>query len=158
MSWLNDIEDQMEAKAAPVGESEQLTVRDLGKEERWKKKRVAKFTSSLFPNLVKGGRSKGVEWGEGAKDVLYGVKYERRTGLMRETKDFIKNFVFGKEHEPAAMDWLKRNGYPDIKNSDDFVPLDKVMVILVFSLFHPKFSHFFHPSYQPSPRLFLKHP
>jgi hypothetical protein len=120
MDLLRNLEEELEAKAIPTSESEQLLVRDLGKEERWLKKRTAKITSSTLPNLMKGGRAKGQEWGETAKDVLYGVKYERRTGLMRETKDFIKNFIFGKEHEPAAFEWLKLNGYPDIKNSDDF--------------------------------------
>lgn len=128
-----DFEKELqEAEVFEVSEAEQLTVRDLGKEERWKKKRCGKITSSTLPNLMKGGRSKGIEWGEGAKDVLYGVKYERRTGLMRETKDFIKNFTFGKEHEPSAFEWLKQNGYPDIKNSDDFEDI----------IFHEPFENF----------------
>lgn len=116
---FEDIEEKLEAKAAPQSEAEKFIVTDKSKEARWLAKRAGKFTSSTLDNLMKGGRG-SVEWGETAKDVLYGVKYERRTGLMRESKDFVKNFIFGKEHEPEAFEWLKANGYPDLKNSDDF--------------------------------------
>lgn len=116
---FEDIEKQLEEQALPQSESEKLIVTDKGKEARWLKKRTGLFTSSTYPDLMKGGRG-SIEWGETAKAVMYGVKYERRTGLMRETKDFIKNFKFGKEHEPEAFEWLKANGYPDLKNSDYF--------------------------------------
>lgn len=116
---FEDIEKQVEELALPKSESEKLIVSDKGKEERWLKKRTGLFTSSTYPDLMRGGKG-AIEWGETAKAVMYGVKYERRTGLMRETKDFIKNFRFGKEHEPEAFEWLKANGYPHLKNSDDF--------------------------------------
>lgn len=115
---FEDIEKQVEANAEPMDDAIKLIVTDLAKEARWKAKRVGKITSSTLPDLMKGG--KGVSWGETAKKVLYPVKYERRTGLMREPKDYIKNFQWGKEHEPSAIEWLRKNGYPDIVHSDDF--------------------------------------
>lgn len=118
MDFLKDLENDLEAKADPTSESEKLIVRDLSKEARWKAKRCGKITSSTLPDLMKSGRG-SIEWGETAKKVLYPVKYERRTGIMRESKDYIKNFIWGKENEPKAIDWLKRNGYPDIIHSDD---------------------------------------
>jgi hypothetical protein len=107
------------AENIEISEVEQLKTDTLNKESRWKEKRKGKITSSKLPDLMKGGRGKGIDWGETAKEVLYAVKYERRTGLMIESKDFIKNFQFGKEHEPAAIAWLRKNGYPDIIHSED---------------------------------------
>lgn len=107
------------AENIEISEVEQFKVTDLGKEARWKEKRKGKFTASVSGDLMKGGRGKGIEWGEAAKAILYGVKYERRTGLMRESKDFVKNFQFGREHEPVAVEWLRKNGYPNIIHSDD---------------------------------------
>jgi hypothetical protein len=113
MDFEKELQD---AEVFEVSEQEQLTVRDLGKEERWKKKRTGKITSSTIPDLMKGGR--GVSFGETAKKVLYPVKYERRTGIMRESKDFIKNFIWGHENEPKAVELLRQKGY-DIIHSDD---------------------------------------
>jgi hypothetical protein len=115
---FDDVLNEVEAKAAPVSAEDKLIVTDLAKKERWKAKRVGKITASTLPDLMKGG--KGVPWGETSKKVLYPIKYERRTGLTREHNDNIYQFKFGHENEPRAIAWLKRNGYPDIKCSDDF--------------------------------------
>lgn len=113
-----DFEKELqEAEVFEVSEQEQLTVRDLGKEERWKKKRCGKITGSVCPDLMKGGR--GVPWGETAKKVLYPIKYERRTGLIREHNSNIYQFKWGHENEPRAIDWLRRNGFSDIRCSDE---------------------------------------
>lgn len=113
-----DFEKELDqAEVFEVSEQEQLTVRDLGKEERWKKKRAGKITGSPCPNLMKGGR--GVSWGETAKKVLYPIKYERRTGLIREHNANIFNFRWGHENEPRAIDWLRRNGFSDIRWSEE---------------------------------------
>lgn len=117
MDWLNDIEEQIESYAKPTGEEEKFTVTDKAKEERWKEKRKGKITASTLPDLMRKGRG-SVEWGETAKKVLYPIKYERRTGLVRREKD-IFNLRFGKENEAAAIEWIRSKGYK-IQCSDDF--------------------------------------
>lgn len=54
------------------------------KEIEWKEKRRGKITASTLPDLMKAG--KGCPFGKAALDAMYLVRYERRTGMMRETE------------------------------------------------------------------------
>lgn len=93
----------------------------MDREERWKAKRAKCYiTSSVLPNLVKGGRGKGIEWGDTSKAVLYGALYQQRTGIQLENKDLYQ-FKWGKEHEPDAIEWLRNNCLePIVHCSEDF--------------------------------------
>jgi len=117
---FEDVEKELEEKAFPITDEDKLIVIDIGRQERWLAKRSGRITASTLPDLMKQGRGKGVLWGETAKKVLYPVKYERRTGLTRESKDYIKNFIFGHENEIKAIEWLKKNGHEIKSCSDDF--------------------------------------
>ena len=113
---FDDIEKQLEEKAIVTNEIDQIEVDEFAKEERWLQKRLGRITASTLPDLMKKGR--GTDWGETAKKVLYPVKYERRTKLLRQSNNSVFNFKFGHENEPRAIEWLKRNGYK-ITHSDD---------------------------------------
>lgn len=117
---FEDVEKELEEKARPTTDEDKLIVTDIGRQERWLAKRSGRITASTLPNLMKPGRGKGVLWGKEAKKVLYPIKYERRTGLVRESKDYIKNFIFGHENEIKAIEWLKKNGHEIKSCSDDF--------------------------------------
>lgn len=92
----------------------------LSKEEKWKKERIGKITSSQFPKLMKKGRGAGEIWGSVAKTELYAVRYEMRTGV-EPPEQFNKYFDHGKENETLAIEWMRQNFIQDIKHcTDDF--------------------------------------
>lgn len=87
-------------------------------EFEWKEKRRGKITASTLPDLMKAG--KGCIFGKAALDVMYAVRYERRTGLTRENGS-AKAFDWGHENEPLAVEWVRGQLMNDIKScSDDF--------------------------------------
>jgi hypothetical protein len=94
---------------------------ETDRETVWKAKRAKCYiTSSVLPKIMTKGRGKGVEWGDTAKEILYGATYQQRTGLQLENKDFWQ-FKWGNENEPRAIDWLKRNCSGIVKScSEDF--------------------------------------
>jgi len=80
----------------------------LDKHERWLKERSGLATASQMPNLSKSGRNKEKEpWGKVAITELYGIKYERRTGLTLDNVE-CKAFEFGHEHEPAGLEAMRK--------------------------------------------------
>lgn len=88
------------------------------KEFEWKEKRRGKITASTLPDLMKAG--KGCPFGKAALDVMYAVRYERRTKLTRENGS-AKAFDWGHENEPLAVEWTRGQLMNDIKScSDDF--------------------------------------
>jgi len=98
---FNNIIAETEALIAQTG----IGITEFTKEEIWLKKRVGKITASNCPDLMTKG-TKGVEWGKTALNEMYTVKYERRTGLSRESFS-NSNFDWGHENEPNAIDWLR---------------------------------------------------
>ena len=64
------------------------------KEIEWKEKRQGKITASTLPDLMKSG--KGCPFGKTSLDAMYAVRYERRTGTMRENGN-NKAFDWGHE-------------------------------------------------------------
>ena len=71
----------------------------------WKQKRVGLITSSVLPLIATKG--KGTPFGKTALSKLYEVRYERRTGNEIESRDNY-NFAWGREYEPYAIEWLKK--------------------------------------------------
>lgn len=91
------------------------------REARWKIKRDGKITSSPLPLLMKAGRGKDKAWGDTAITYLYKVKNSRRTGKEAH-ETFSRNFDWGHEQEPNAVNWLRKE-YPEYtfkSCSDDF--------------------------------------
>lgn len=88
------------------------------KEFEWKEKRRGKITASTLPDLMKAG--KGTPFGKAAIDAMYIVRYERRTGLVRENGS-AKAFDWGHENEPLAVEWMRSQLMNEIKScSTDF--------------------------------------
>lgn len=88
------------------------------KEFEWKEKRRGKITASVLPDLMKAG--KGAPFGKAALDAMYIVRYERRTGLIRENGS-AKAFDWGHENEPLAVEWTRSQLMNEIKScSTDF--------------------------------------
>lgn len=83
------------------------------KEIEWKEKRRGKITASTLPDLMKAG--KGCPFGKGALDAMYLVRYERRTGTMRENGS-NKAFDWGHENEPLAVEWVRSQLMNEIKS------------------------------------------
>lgn len=94
---------------------------ELNREQIWMAKRAECFvTASPCPSLMKSGRGKCAEWGESAKTVLYGAKYQHRTGMQLEQKDLFQ-FKWGHENEPNAVEWLRTQTMDEVKScSTDF--------------------------------------
>lgn len=70
----------------------------------WKEKRRGKITSSILPDLMQNG--KGSPFGTKAIAQMCALRYERRTGLTRESPSG-KALDWGNENEPIAVDWLR---------------------------------------------------
>ncbi|EOA55606.1 hypothetical protein HMPREF1214_03729 [Bacteroides sp. HPS0048] len=88
------------------------------KEFEWKEKRRGKITASTLPDLMKEGR--GCPFGKTALDVMYAIRYERRTGLIRENGN-NKAFEWGHENEPLAVEWVRTQLLNEIKScTNDF--------------------------------------
>lgn len=83
------------------------------KEIEWKEKRQGKITASTLPDLMKAG--KGCPFGKTALDALYVVRYERRTGAMRENGS-AKAFDWGHDNEPLAVEWVRTQLMNEIKS------------------------------------------
>lgn len=77
------------------------------REKRWHQNRCGKVTGSGLSDLMTKG-TKGKPFGAVAIGYLYEKKYELRTGKPKRTES-NKNFVFGHEREPMAIEWLKAN-------------------------------------------------
>lgn len=86
--------------------------------EQWKDRRRGKITSSVLPALMQSGR--GEEFGKQAIREMMFVKYERRTGTVRENVS-ARSMDWGSNHEAAALQWLKDQFLNEIKScADDF--------------------------------------
>jgi hypothetical protein len=83
------------------------------KEIEWKEKRRGKITASTLPDLMKAG--KGCPFGKAALDAMYLVRYERRTGMMRENGS-NRAFDWGHENEPLAVEWVRSQLMNEIKS------------------------------------------
>ena len=83
------------------------------KEFEWKEKRRGKITASTLPDLMKAG--KGCPFGKAALDAMYLVRYERRTGMMRENGS-AKAFDWGHDNEPLAVEWVRTQLMNEIKS------------------------------------------
>ena len=83
------------------------------KEIEWKEKRQGKITASTLPDLMKAG--KGCPFGKTSLDAMYAVRYERRTGTMRENGS-NKAFDWGHENEPLAVEWVRSQLMNEIKS------------------------------------------
>ncbi|MHC8440534.1 PDDEXK family nuclease, partial [Bacteroides hominis] len=83
------------------------------KEFEWKEKRRGLITASVLPDLMKAG--KGTPFGKAALDVMFAVRYERRTGVTRENGT-AKAFDWGHENEPLAVEWLRTQLLNEIKS------------------------------------------
>jgi hypothetical protein len=83
------------------------------KEMEWKEKRRGKITASTLPDLMKAG--KGTPFGKAAFDEMYLVRYERRTGIMRESPTG-KALDWGHENESLAIEWLRSQLISEIKS------------------------------------------
>lgn len=116
MSNYNDMVAEREAEIQKTGIGLNI---ELSKEEIWMRKRAGKITASVCPDLMTKG-TKGAEWGQTALKALYAVKYERRTGLIRESFN-NSNFDWGHENEENAIEWLKSQTMQLVKScSNDF--------------------------------------
>lgn len=128
MDLLKEFEEfnqKLELSARPVSEADKLIVSEAEKEERWRRERAGKITSSTLPNLMKGGRGKGVEWGEVAKKTILEVIHERITGIIRSHITYAQ-MQWGIDHQAEAVDYYRRK-YPDAKSCDtDF---DDIMFV-----------------------------
>jgi hypothetical protein len=63
---------------------------------------------------------KGAEWGKTAMRELMLIKYERRTGLIRENIS-SKTLDWGSNNESAAIQWVGEQFLNDVKScADDF--------------------------------------
>jgi len=114
MANYNSIVKEIENTIAQTG----IGQTEFTKEEIWLKKRVGKITASNCPNLMTKG--KGCEFGLTALKEMYTVKYERRTGLSRESFN-NSNFDWGHENEPNAIDWLREQMMNQVLScSNDF--------------------------------------
>lgn len=90
------------------------------KEFIWKEKRRGKITASVLPDLMTKGRGKDELFGQKSLSVLYPIRYERRTGVTRESAS-NKNFEWGHENEPLAIEWIRSQLINGVKScSDDF--------------------------------------
>jgi len=89
------------------------------REDRWMAGRVGKLTGSPAPKYMKETKTK--YFGDTAITELLYTKYERRTGRRRHEVT-CKNFDFGHENEPLAMDnWRKKHPDLELKSfSEDF--------------------------------------
>lgn len=83
------------------------------KEFEWLEKRRGLITSSVLPDLMKEGR--GVPFGKAALDVMFAIRYERRTGITRENGS-NKAFDWGHANEPLAIEWMRTQLLYDIKS------------------------------------------
>ena len=103
------------------------------KERIWKAKRSKCYiTSSTLPALVKGGRNKGVLWGDTAKNILHECLYEIQNGVQLEPKDFWQ-MKWGRENEPKAIEWLR--GYTDLKVKSCAEDFEEIIFNEPFPLF-----------------------
>ena len=105
----------------------------LDREIEWKKKRCGHITSSKLKVLMTGGRGKnGAKYGDSAIKYLYDVKRERRIGKPIRQDD-LKNFLWGHEHEPTAIEWLRNQTMYTVKDcARDF---DEVVFVVPFDGF-----------------------
>lgn len=88
------------------------------KEFEWKEKRRGLITASVLPDLMKAG--KGTPFGKAAIDAMFAIRYERRTGLIRENGS-AKAFEWGHDNEPLAVEWLRNQLMNTIEScSTDF--------------------------------------
>lgn len=76
------------------------------REYEWKRKRHGKITASTLPDLMKKGRGKDEPFGKAALDAMYIIRYERRTGITRESPTG-KALDWGHENEPLAIEWIQ---------------------------------------------------
>lgn len=83
------------------------------KEIEWREKRRGLITASVLPDLMKAG--KGTPFGKAALDVMFNVRYERRTGVIRENGS-NKAFDWGHENEPLAVEWVRSQLMNEVKS------------------------------------------
>lgn len=77
------------------------------KEERefqWKKKRSGKLTASILNKIIL--RGKDYKKTETAKNVLWSITWERRTGKVMHSVH-SSNFDWGHDNEPVAIEWVR---------------------------------------------------
>jgi len=74
------------------------------KEYEWREKRRGKITASVLPDLMQAGRGK--IFGTKAIEAMFAIRYERRTGIVRESTS-SKAMDWGNQNEPLAVEWLR---------------------------------------------------
>ena len=93
------------------------------KEFLWREERRGKITSSILPDLNTKGRG-GDMFGLKALTALYAIRYERRTGITRESLS-NRNFDWGHEMEYSAIEWIRTQLLGEVRScSEDF---DKIV-------------------------------
>lgn len=112
---FDDVNNALKSEIEQANSSGEKIYEDLGEmyqgSKAWFAIRMKKFTGSIFPNLMKGGRSKGEEWGDTSYKVIKQVFLER--DLTDEGIEYYIDEMFnkefrstkwGKKWEPVARD------------------------------------------------------
>lgn len=88
------------------------------KEYKWLLSKAGYISASCLDDLMTSGK-KGL-FGETAITYLYKLQRERRRGIP-SPQISARPMSFGNENEPYAIEWLRRNINPDVRNcSEDF--------------------------------------
>lgn len=119
-------------KLKKPNEVDAISIAEFEKEERWKLKRMKKITSSTCPKLMTSTKKDPNNWDKTAKAVLYGVAYERRTGVMRKNKT-LRQFDWGHTHEPNAVVWYRKFIDEDLLHAS--VDFDEILLMEPFEGF-----------------------
>ncbi|MEG1289546.1 MAG: YqaJ viral recombinase family protein [Bacteroidaceae bacterium] len=80
----------------------------------WLQNRSGYITASNLHLLMTKGRGKEQAWGDSAISYLYKVEYERFMGCPGIETDAAP-LRFGRENEPYAIEWLRRNFNPYVR-------------------------------------------
>ena len=131
MELFEDFEKKLEASVSDgLSDVDQLILDAKSREERWKKRRIGKITSSNLDKLFNFDKKGHVKTKAGI-DYLLEIKHQIETGC--ESQDvYAKAFEWGKEFEEEALAYYNSvtgnnmlsgtSGFDDIVFIDDVLP------------------------------------
>lgn len=115
MEIFDDVDNALKNEIEQANSSGEKIYEDMGEmyqgSKAWFAIRMKKFTGSKYPDLMKGGRGKGEEWGDTAYKIIRQVFLERDL-----TEDGVEYYIdemfnkefrqtkWGKKWEPVARD------------------------------------------------------
>lgn len=130
MNPFEDFENELDRKVADSANEYERSVEDgIEREQRWKRNRIGKITSSKLPKIIPEKKDGKIKLAAGV-DYLLEIKHQRDT-LCDSEEVYAKAMNWGKEHEHEAHLYFKKHFCPDMLSGtfdfDDIVFVDGII-------------------------------